>query len=59
MDGDCVGKIPEAMKPTIKINGYSEEVNEEKLKMTLTKQNPILQSAKHFQLKKGYCNENM
>ncbi|XP_055633013.1 myosin-VIIa-like [Toxorhynchites rutilus septentrionalis] len=42
-------KIPEALRPTIKIIGFSEEMNENDLKVALLKQNPSLDKTKHFE----------
>ncbi|XP_055622119.1 chymotrypsin-2-like [Toxorhynchites rutilus septentrionalis] len=44
-------KIPEALRPTIKIIGFSEEMNENDLKVALLKQNPSLDKTKHFENK--------
>lgn len=49
--------VREGMKPTIKIVGMSEEMNENTLKETLVDQNEVFNELKHFKLRKFYCNE--
>lgn len=50
-------KMREGIKPTIKIVGLSDEMDEVELKETLVEQNDVFSDLKHFKLRKFYCNE--
>lgn len=50
-------KVRENIRPSIKIMGMSEELNEEELKETLVEQNDLFDDLKHFKLRKLYRNE--
>lgn len=48
----CDVEVNDALKPTMKIVGINEEMNEEELKTTLIDNNEVMEDVKHFKLKK-------
>lgn len=51
--------VRESLKPTIKLIGMSDEMDEQELKETLVDQNEAFVNLKHFRLCKTYCNQKL
>lgn len=47
--------LSEALKPTVKMLGMADEMNEQELKNALIEDNPILSEMSHFKLRKCFA----
>lgn len=51
--------VRENLRPTVRLIGMSDEMDEEELKGTLVDQNEAFANLKHFKLRKTYCNNKL
>lgn len=47
----CEVEVSDTLKPTLKIVGINEEMNEDELKTTLIENNEVMENVKHFKVK--------